>query len=427
MRFATRLPDWIGSMKLGGQTAMATETAEAPVIPPELHGRRRPAPLSRADVSALARWYAEVDRGLLMMILGLIATGLLAIAVASPVPAAIAERQGQHMHDLNYLFRQLFFLTIALPVMLWAAMRDKKQVLKIAAWGTVLGIIALFLVAAVGTEVNGARRWLGPGAFRLQPSEFLKPCFAVTVGWLLSCKVDDDRLPLYSLSFAITLLVAALLMSQPDFGQTVIFLGTWLVLVFVAGMPMRFVKWLAAGGVAVVITAYFTYSVARERIDIFLFGQGDAFQVERAHATLSASGWIGTGPFAGTAKFRLPEAQTDYIFSVIGEEFGLVTCAAIVMLFLAIIVRVLTRLREERDQFVILAGTGLIAQFGGQAMINMAVNTQLAPSKGMTLPFISYGGSSLIALAFAMGLLLALTRRNPYLARPQAVTGWELR
>jgi cell division protein FtsW len=399
-------------------------SSTAPIIPPELHGRRRPAPLSRADTRGFSQWYAEVDRILLFMILTLVATGLLSIAVASPVAATITERQGGSMNDLNYLFRQLFFLAIALPVMLWAAMRNKREVRQIALWGTGLGIIGLFLVQIVGTEVNGATRWLGPGMFRLQPSEFLKPCFAIAIGWLLSCKVEDDKLPLFSLSLATTLLIAILLMMQPDFGQTILFLGTWLALVFVAGLPFRIMGFMAGAGVGVVVAAYFSYSVARERIDIWLFGMGDAFQVERAHATLAASGIIGTGPFAGQAKFQLPEAHTDYIFSVIGEEFGLFACAAILMLFIAMIVRVLQRLREERDQFVILAGTGLIAQFGGQAMINIAVNTQLAPSKGMTLPFISYGGSSLIALSLAMGLLLALTRRNPYLVAPAPVSGW---
>jgi cell division protein FtsW len=328
------------------------------------------------------------------------------------------------MHDLNYLFRQLFFLGIALPVMLWAAMRSKREVRRFALWGTAAGIVGLFLVQLVGTDVNGATRWLGPGALRLQPSEFLKPCFAIATGWLLSCKVEDDKLPLFSLSLATTLLIAVLLMMQPDFGQTILFLGTWLVLVFVAGLPFRLMGFMAGGALGVVVAAYFSYSVARTRIDSWLFGLGDAFQVERAHATLTASGVIGTGPFAGEAKYRLPEGHTDYIFSVVGEEFGLFACAAILMLYVAMIIRVLQRLREERDQFIILAGTGLIAQFGGQAMINIAVNTQLAPSKGMTLPFISYGGSSLIALSLGMGLLLALTRRNPYLATPAPVSGW---
>jgi cell division protein FtsW len=405
-------------------TDVSNGETDRPIIPANLQGHRRPTPLSRADRSAVARWYAEVDRVLLGMIATLMAIGLLAIAVASPVAAAIAARQGNHIGDLNYLIRQLVFLLPAIAALVWTAMRTPAEVRKIGVYGTAGWIIALFAVLLVGSEVNGSQRWLGSSVLRLQPSEFLKPCFAVAMGWLLSCRVQDEKLPVFWLSAITTGLVVMLLMLQPDFGQSVIFAGTWLALVFVAGMPMRILGALGAFALSLIVAAYFTYSVAYDRINIWLFGSGDAFQVEKAHATLAASGFIGTGPFAGQAKFSLPEAHTDYIFSVIGEEFGIVACAAIVLLYLAIIARVVQRLREERDQFALLAGLGLIAQFGGQAMINMMVNTQLAPSKGMTLPFISYGGSSLIALSFGMGLLLALTRRNPYAARADTLTGW---
>src|SRR3546814_654754 len=181
---------------------------------------------------------------------------------------------------------------------------------------------------------------------------------------------------------------------------------------------------LGAAGIAGIVLAYFFYPVAQQRITIWLFESGDSYQVDKAHATLTAGGLIGTGPGAGLAKFQLPEAHTDYIFSVIGEEFGIIACIAIAILYLAIIVRVLVRLLDEQDSFLILAVTALIAQLGGQAIINMAVNTQLIPSKGMTLPFISYGGSSFIALSIGMGLLLSLTRRNPYAARVSMTRNW---
>jgi cell division protein FtsW len=181
---------------------------------------------------------------------------------------------------------------------------------------------------------------------------------------------------------------------------------------------------LGAGGIGGLVLAYFFYPVAQQRINIWLFDTGDSFQVDKAHNTLTAGGLIGTGPGAGLAKFQLPEAHTDYIFSVIGEEFGILACVILVALYGGIIVRVLVRLLDEEDSFTILAVSGLIAQFGGQAMINMAVNTQLFPSKGMTLPFISYGGSSFIALSLGMGLLLSLTRRNPYAARVSMTRNW---
>ena len=406
----------------------STDTgAETPIVPPELHGRRRPAPLSRADRSPLAKWYAEVDRGLLAMILGLMAIGLLAVAVASPVGARVAARRGQEFGEMYYLWRQLFWVATGIGFMIFFGMRSKLEVRRIALWGTVAGILALFAVLVVGTEVNGSQRWLGSGVLRLQPSEFLKPMFAVSMAWILSCRVEDETLPVFSLTMITTALVAALLMLEPDFGQTVLYVGTWVVLVFVAGLPMRAMGYLGGGIGAFLLGTYFLYDNARNRIDGFLFGQGDSHQVDRGLDTLSNSGLIGSGPFTGTAKFRLPEAHTDYIYSVIGEEFGLIACAGILVLYVALIVRVLQRLREERDQFVILAGTGLVSQFGGQVMINIAVNLQLAPSKGMTLPFISYGGSSLWALSITMGFLLALTRRNPYRAPPLNLNGWNPR
>ncbi len=404
-------------------------TPDAPFVPPELHGRRRPAPLSRADRSPVARWYAEIDRGLLAMILGLMAIGLLAVAVASPVGAAALERQfGRQTHDLYYLARQIFWVSTGIAIIVVVGMRTKVFLRTAAMWALAAGVLALLLVLTpIGTEINGSSRWLGDGFYRVQPSEFLKPVFAVSIAWLLSCRVEDQQLPVFSLTAILTGLIAVLLLLETDLGQTVLFIGTWLVLVFIAGMPMRLLGIMGGIGGAVLVAAYFTYETAKRRFDAFLFGEGDRFQVDKAMDTLANSGLIGSGPFTGTAKWNLPEAHTDYIFSVIGEEFGLIACAAILFLYVALIVRVIQRLREEKDQFVILAGSGLIAQFTGQVFINIAVNLQLAPSKGMTLPFISYGGSSLWALSLSMGLLLALTRRNPYRAAPVNFSGWSPR
>ena len=399
-------------------------TADAPFVPPELHGRRRPQPLSRADRSPLAKWYAEVDRGLLIMVLGLMAIGLLAVAVASPVGARVAARRGVEMGDLYYLWRQLFWVCTGIGIMVVVAMRTKLEIRRIALWGTAGGIMLLFAVILFGHEVNGSQRWLGSGSLRLQPSEFLKPLFAISMAWILSCRAEDEKLPVFTLTGITTGLIALLLMLEPDLGQTILFVGTWIVLVFVAGLSMRMMAWVAGLASALMVLVYFTYENGRNRIDAFVFGAGDGHQVNRGLDTLANSGLIGSGPFTGTAKFRLPEAHTDYIYSVIGEEFGLFACAGILLLYTAIVVRVLQRLREERDQFVILAGTGLIAQFGGQVLINISVNLHLLPSKGMTLPFISYGGSSLWALSMAMGLMLAMTRRNPYRVRPVNFSGW---
>jgi cell division protein FtsW len=408
----------------------STATSSAPFIPPELHGRRRPMPLSRADRSPIARWFAEVDRPLLAMILALMAIGLLSVAVASPVGAESLERKtGLSYPPLYYLWRQLFFAVTGLGFLLLFAMRSKVEIRKIAVICTGLGLVGLVLVLVpgLGSESGGSYRWLGSGALRVQPSEFLKPMYAVAVGWILSCRVEDARLPVFSLTALLTGLIALLLMLETDFGQTVLYVGAWVVLAFVAGLPMRLFGWLSGIAAAFAVVTYLTYETARRRIDAFLFGSGDQHQVDKAFDTLTGSGLIGSGPFTGTAKWDLPEAHTDYIFSVIGEEFGLIACAAILFLYVALIVRVIQRLREERDQFVILAGTGLVALFAGQVFINIAVNLHIAPSKGMTLPFISYGGSSVWALSIAMGLLLALTRRNPYRAPPVNLSAWDPR
>ena len=286
--------------------------------------------------------------------------------------------------------------------------------------GIVLAAAMLFfllLVPLVGSEVNGARRWINLGIAGFQPSEFLKPGFAILLAWIVSWRARDPNLPVVATVTGVMVVVAALMMMQPDFGGTILFAGVWFVIVLLAGIPLKRVGMLAGAGATVLTATYVLYDNARHRIDAFL-GGGTAFdQVDLASRTLLNGGWTGTGLWLGVRKMNLPEAHTDYIFSVIGEEFGLIACAIIVALYLAIVVRVLTRLVDEEDLFTLLAAAGLTAQIGGQAFINSLVNLQLFPSKGMTLPLVSYGGSSTIAVCLAVGLLIALTRRNPYLHR----------
>jgi len=397
---------------------------ERPIIATMRSVKRRGPRLSRADRTPLGLWFWEIDRVLLLLVSMLIAIGLVAVAAASPVAAQKLSTTTASLDPLYYFYRQLMWVIVGVPVMLGISMLPKAQARRFAIYGTLTFLALLFLVPLIGTSVNGAQRWLGSGMFRLQPSEFLKPFFAVSLAWVLSLRLHDQSLPVVPLSFILTGIIAVLLMGQPDLGQTIIFAATWFVLVLVAGLSMRIMAGLGVAGLMGLVLAYFFYPVAQQRINIWLFAEGDSFQVDKAHATLTAGGLIGTGPGAGLAKFQLPEAHTDYIFSVIGEEFGIIACIAIAVLYLAIIVRVLVRLLDEEDSFLILAVCGLVAQFGGQAVINMAVNTQLFPSKGMTLPFISYGGSSMLALSIGMGLLLSLTRRNPYAARVSMTRNW---
>jgi cell division protein FtsW len=300
--------------------------------------------------------------------------------------------------------------------------RDRAKRLSLA--GAAFFFVLLVFVPVLGPEVNGATRWIDIGIGQIQPSEFLKPFFVIAMAWLLSLREQDKSLPVFWLSAGITGAVAFLLMRQPDFGSTIIFGCVWLAMLALAGVSMRILLGLGFAGFVGIVLAYFFYDVATARIDGLLFGEGDNFQVENAMRTLTAGGMFGMGPGAGTRKFGLPEPHTDYIFSVIGEEFGLIACLAIAVLYLVIVARVLVKLLDEESSFAILAAAGLTIQFGLQALINMAVNVQIAPSKGMTLPFISYGGSSMLALSIGMGLLLAFTRRNPYLSRSPYVVKW---
>jgi len=372
--------------------------------------------LKRTRRHELAVWWREIDRVLLVLVLSLMAIGAAAVAAASPASARRLSTAAKHLDDLYFFKQQVIWQGFGLVGMFAVSALSKENARRL---GILLGfamIFALMLVPVIGTNVNGAKRWLTLGV-SLQPSEFLKPAYAIAMAWVLSWRVRDPGLPVLWIATGMMVLVSALLMLQPDFGSTVLFAGVWFVLVLLSGLPVKQISLLGAGGVVSVVATYFLYDNARHRIDSFL-GGGTAYdQVDLASRTITAGGWTGSGLWLGTRKLSLPEAHTDYIFSVIGEEFGLLVCGVIVLLYLALVTRVLLRLVEEEDLFTVLAATGLTAQLGGQAFINILVNLQLFPSKGMTLPLISYGGSSTVALCLGVGFLLAITRRNPFLQR----------
>ncbi|HEY6916971.1 MAG TPA: putative peptidoglycan glycosyltransferase FtsW [Allosphingosinicella sp.] len=384
------------------------------------HGAR----LGRSDRSAIGRWFWEIDRVLLLLVVVLISIGLIAVAAASPAAAQRYSGGNVSFAPLHYFYRQLVWIIVAFPVMIGVSMLPKTLARRLCLIGALIFTFLLFLVPIVGAEVNGAKRWIGVGFTQFQPSEFLKPLFIVSLAWLISLRDQDKSLPVVPLSGLLTGIVALLLMRQPNFGETIIFGSAWVILLTLSGVPMRFLIALGIGAILLIILAYFFYPVATTRIDAFLFAGADhdTYQTDSALRTLTGGGLFGAGPGAGTRKFHLPEPHTDYIFSVIGEEFGLIACIAIAVIYLAIVARVLVKLLHEEDTFLLLATAGLVTQFGLQALINMAVNVQIAPSKGMTLPFISYGGSSMLALSIGFGLLLAFTRRNPYLHRSPYVT-----
>lgn len=372
-------------------------------------------PLGRADKTLLGRWFWTIDRPLLALVLVLIGIGLIAVAAASPAAAHRYSGGSVKLDDMYYFKRQLFWILLGVPLMLGVSMLTIPWAKRLSLIGTLVFIVGLAAVPFFGAEANGAVRWLALGGFQLQPSEFLKPLFAVTSAWLLASRFDDGDVPALSVSCGLLVLVVAMLVMQPDIGQSALFVGVWLVQAVLAGMSFAILGIVIAAGVAALVVAYLFVPHVTSRIDRFLTGNGDTYQIDKALDGFRAGGLFGAGPGEGQNKFSLPEPHTDYIFSVIGEEFGAIACAAIAILFLAMIVRVLLQLLEEEDPFVFLGAAGLITQIGGQAMINIGVNLNLLPSKGMTLPFISHGGSSFLALSMGMGLLLALTRRNRFL------------
>jgi cell division protein FtsW len=375
-----------------------------------------PATIQRRWRDKLRVWWREIDKVLLLLIVALMSIGLIAVAAASPASADQLSTAKERVADFMFFKRHIVFQMMGLSLMIGLSFLDRDQARRLGILVGAVMLALLFVVPFIGEEKNGARRWINVG-MSLQPSEFLKPGFAIICAWVLSWRVRDPGLPVVWYVSGLFGLIAGLLMLQPNLGDAILFGGIWLVMVLLAGMPWQRIVGLGGIGVAGLTLAYMFYDNARHRIDGFL-GGGTAFdQVDLAQRTITAGGWTGTGLWLGIRKMNLPEAHTDYIFSVIGEEFGLIMCAVIVLLYCALVMRALTRLVGEDNLFALLAAAGLITQFGGQAFINILVNLKLFPSKGMTLPLISYGGSSTLAVCFTLGLLLAITRRNPFLAR----------
>ena len=375
-----------------------------------------PALAQRRWRDAVRIWWREIDKGLLGLIVLLMAAGIIAVAAASPASADQQSTAAVTVDAFKYFKRHLVFQFMGLALMIALSFANRDQARRIGIMVGAIMLALMFVVPIFGEVKNGARRWINVG-MSLQPSEFLKPAFAIICAWVLSWRLRDPGLPVVWYVTGLMALVAALLMAQPNLGDAILFGGIWLVMVLLAGVAWQRIAGLIGAGAAGLTLAYVFYDNARHRIDGFL-GGGTAFdQVDLAQRTLQAGGWTGSGLWLGVRKMNLPEAHTDYIFSVIGEEFGLITCGLIVALYCGLVMRALMRLVNEDNLFALLAGAGLITQFGGQAFINILVNLKLFPSKGMTLPLISYGGSSTLAVCFTLGLLLAITRRNPFLAR----------
>ena len=356
----------------------------------------------------LSRWWWTVDRTLVAALFLLMAIGAVLVTASSP---PVAERI--NLDSFYFVKRQQVYLGLAFLVMIGISLCSPQAIRRISIIGLIGSLIMLMILPFVGTEIKGATRWISLFGVSLQPSEFIKPFFAVVTAWIFTLRQKQASFPSMRYSTLLYLLCAALLISQPDFGMTVTLSAIWGAQMFLAGLPILWVVLLLVLGLIGGFAAYHFLPHVTDRIDRFLDPTtGDNFQVEKSIEAFQNGGLLGRGPGEGEVKIHLPDSHTDFIFAVAAEEFGVIFCLIIVGLFLFVVIKSVMRLWHERDSFIIIATAGLLTQFAMQALINMGVSVQMFPAKGMTLPFLSYGGSSAISMAICMGMVLSLTRKR---------------
>ncbi|SON56519.1 Cell division protein FtsW [Hartmannibacter diazotrophicus] len=366
--------------------------------------------VSRVERGRLADWWYTVDKHLLVASLSLIFIGIVLSLAASP---PVAERIGI-ADPYHFVKNQGVYCVPAIAILFGMSFLDPKTIRRVSMLIFVVCIVLLVAVLFIGPEVKGARRWLSIAGVSVQPSEFIKPAFAVISGFLFAEGMRHREVPGRLLSAGMLVLVAGLFILQPDFGQTILVSVTWASLLFLAGMSWFWILGLLGIGVLGGFAAYEMADHVRSRIERFLNpDSGDNYQVEQALNAIVGGGWLGRGPGEGIVKRILPDSHTDYIFAVAAEEYGIILCIGLVAIYAFIVMRGLGHAVRENDSYIRLASSALVVLVGVQSCINIAVSLHLMPSKGMTLPFISYGGSSLISAAMTMGMLLALTRKRP--------------
>jgi cell division protein FtsW len=365
--------------------------------------------LSRADNTGFSRWWWTVDRVSLLAVLSLMAIGMVLAFAASPA----ATGHGNAVGNFSYALKQLAFAATALCILIGTSLLSFKQARVAAAAIFALALVGAVLALLIGPNVNGAHRWLEFGGFKLEPSEFLKPAFAVLAAAFLADKLKRG-FPGEAWTLGFLAPAILVLLFQPDVGQTALLTTLCVAMLFFAGLAYYWIAALGAGGALLATAAYFLHPHVRERIAQFMDAGG--YQTGLALKAFEAGGITGVGPGAGVIKYRLPDAHTDFIFAVAGEEFGVALCILIAVLFGVVTIRLLLRAARSHEPFAQLAGAGLALAIGLQAFINMGVSLSVLPAKGMTLPLISYGGSSLFGVALTLGFALGLTRQRPVLA-----------
>ncbi len=364
---------------------------------------------SRIERTPFAEWWWTIDRLMLAATGALMLAGIVLLLAASP---PVATKLG--LDPFHFVNRQVLYLVPAVAVMLATSFLSPRQIRRLALFVFIAGIVLLAATLHYGMEIKGARRWIVLLGLNIQPSEFIKPAFVVLIAWLFGESARRPEMPANSAALALLALVVVLLVLQPDFGQTMLIALVWGALFFMAGMRLVWVMGLGAAAAIGLAGAYVSVAHVARRIRRFIDpASGDSFQITNAVESFVRGGWFGQGPGEGTVKRILPDSHADFIFAVAAEEFGIALCLVLVGLFAFIVIRALIRCLRNDDPFVRFAASGLAILFGAQSAINMAVNLHLIPAKGMTLPFISYGGSSLLSLAYGMGMLLALTRERP--------------
>ena len=363
----------------------------------------------RMDQSLVGRWWWTVDHGLLVGILALIVVGIILVTAAG---TAVALRI--NLPDMHFIVKHLIFLVPALTILFGASLCSPRMIWRLGSLCFIGTVAALMLVPFIGPEIKGAQRWISLPGFSLQPSEFAKPAFAVMAAWLLARWKEDTDFKGPQYVGGIYGLVLFLFLIQPDFGMSFVLTVMLAAMVVVAGLSMRYVLALLPLGGVMVLGAYSFFPHVKSRIDRFLFPEsGDNYQVEKSIEAFRSGGLIGKGPGQGTVKLEIPDSHADFIFSVGAEEFGLIFIFIVIGLYLFVIMRALKALQDNENLFSILCVSGILAMFALQAMIHMGSALGVLPAKGMTLPFLSYGGSSLLSVSLSMGIVLALTRREP--------------
>ncbi len=373
---------------------------------------------SRNDQRHVAQWFWTVDRGLLGAALALMALGV-ALSFASSPAAILADES--ITDPFHYSWRMMVFSGVGLSIMLTTSLMSPRGVRRIAVLALFGAIVVMMALPFIGDTVKGAARWVNFGPFSLQPSEFAKPGLIVFAAWMFAEAQKGQGVPGVTIAFGFYALTVSLLLIQPDIGQTLLITTTFMAVFFMAGVPFKWMAVLASLGMAGLVSLYFVFGHMRDRLSRFFSPETtDTHQIDSASEAIRAGGLLGRGIGEGVMKRRVPDLHTDFIYSVGAEEFGLILSLIMISLYAFIVIRGMRRAMKLTDPFEQTAAAGLFMLIGLQACINVAVNLNLIPTKGMTLPFISYGGSSMLAMGLTMGFALALTRRRPGAYEPGA-------